>query len=123
MALSPLPERILVKPNAGAHRPERATRAPVRCSGLFDGRIPYRPSWTYRRCRDLVTSAPQHVRNPVASQNSPSHSMTWSARASTDGGMASPSACAVRRLMTNSNFVGCSMGRSAGLAPLRILST
>jgi hypothetical protein len=26
-------------------------------------------------------------------------------------------------LMINSNFVGCSTGRSAGLAPLRILST
>src|SRR5262245_14408436 len=26
-------------------------------------------------------------------------------------------------LMTNSNFVGCSTGRSAGLAPFRILST
>src|SRR5262249_1071748 len=27
------------------------------------------------------------------------------------------------RLIASSNFVGCSMGRSAGLAPLRILST
>jgi hypothetical protein len=27
------------------------------------------------------------------------------------------------RLMTSSNLVGCSMGRSAGRAPLRILST
>jgi hypothetical protein len=27
------------------------------------------------------------------------------------------------RLMTSSNLVGCSTGRSAGLAPLRILST
>jgi hypothetical protein len=26
------------------------------------------------------------------------------------------------QMMTNSNFVGCSTGRSAGLAPLRILS-
>jgi hypothetical protein len=42
---------------------------------------------------------------------------------STDGGMVSPSACAVLRLMTSSNVVGCSTGRSAGLAPLRILST
>ncbi len=32
-------------------------------------------------------------------------------------------AFAVLRLMTSSNFVGCSTGRSAGLAPLRILST
>jgi hypothetical protein len=48
--------------------------------------------------------------------------MTWSARPSSDGGIVSPSAFAVLRLMTNSNFVGCSTGRSARLAPLRILS-
>ena len=34
-----------------------------------------------------------------------------------------PSALAVLRLMTNWNGVGCSMGRSAGRMPLRILST
>jgi len=33
------------------------------------------------------------------------------------------SALAVLRLIANSNFVGCSTGRSAGFAPLRILST
>ena len=32
-----------------------------------------------------------------------------------------PSALAVLRLMTSSNLVGCSTGRSAGFAPLRIL--
>ena len=35
----------------------------------------------------------------------------------------SPRACAVLRLMTSSNFVDCSTGKSAGLAPFRILST
>src|SRR5437016_3054063 len=49
--------------------------------------------------------------------------MTSSARPSSDGGIVRPSAFAVFRLMTRSNFVGCSMGRSPGLAPLRILST
>ena len=33
-----------------------------------------------------------------------------------------PSVLAVFRLITSSNFVGCSTGRSAGLAPLGILS-
>ena len=51
------------------------------------------------------------------------YSMTRSARTSTDGGIVRPSAFAVLRLIANSNFVGCSTGRSAGLAPLRILST
>ena len=34
--------------------------------------------------------------------------------------MSRPSTFAVVRLMTNSNLVGCSTGRSAGLAPLRM---
>ena len=34
-----------------------------------------------------------------------------------------PMALAVLRLITNSNFVGCSTGKSAGLAPRRILAT
>ena len=51
------------------------------------------------------------------------HSLiTSSARSSSDCGMARPSALAVLRLITNSNFVGCSIGRSPGLAPLSILS-
>ena len=49
--------------------------------------------------------------------------ITSSARASADCGMVRPRSLAVFRLITNSNFVGCSTGKSAGLAPLRILST
>jgi hypothetical protein len=51
------------------------------------------------------------------------YSMIWFARPSTDGGIVRPSAFAVFRFITNSNLVGCSTGRSAGFAPLRILST
>jgi hypothetical protein len=43
--------------------------------------------------------------------------------ARSDGGIVRPRASAVFRLMTRVNVVGCSTGRSAGLAPLRILST
>src|SRR5262249_2943309 len=53
----------------------------------------------------------------------PDHSITSSARASSDGGTVRPSALAVVRLMTRSNFIGCSTGMSPGLAPRRILST
>jgi hypothetical protein len=49
--------------------------------------------------------------------------ITSSAWKSTVGGIVRPRALAVLRLMTNSNLVGCSTGRSAGLAPFRILST
>src|SRR5262249_18759731 len=51
------------------------------------------------------------------------HSITSSARASSVGGTSIPSVFAVLRLITSSNLVGCSTGRSAGLAPFRILST
>src|SRR5881397_1963949 len=51
------------------------------------------------------------------------HRITLSALANTFGGIVRPICFAVLRLTTNSNFVGCSTGRSAGLAPLRILST
>ena len=51
------------------------------------------------------------------------HWITWSARCSSDGGIVRPSAFAVFVLMTSSNFVGCSIGRSPGFVPLRILST
>ena len=51
------------------------------------------------------------------------HSITSSARTRIDGGIARPSACAVRTFNASSNFVGCSTGRSPGLAPLRSLTT
>src|SRR5689334_16325265 len=51
------------------------------------------------------------------------HLITRSALASTFGGIVRPICLAVLRLITNSNFVGCSTGSSAGFAPLRILST
>ena len=51
------------------------------------------------------------------------YSITSSARASSDGATESPSDLATFMLITSSNLVGCSTGRSAGLAPLSILST
>jgi hypothetical protein len=51
------------------------------------------------------------------------HSKTLSARESTEGGIVRPSAFAVFKLMTNSNLVGCCIGKSAGFAPFKILST
>ncbi len=53
----------------------------------------------------------------------PGQSITSSARASSTGGIGSRSAAAALRLITSSNFDGCSTGISPGRAPLRILST
>jgi hypothetical protein len=51
------------------------------------------------------------------------HSITLSARNRNDSGIVRPSVLAVLRLMTSSYLDACSTGRSAGLTPLRILST
>ena len=51
------------------------------------------------------------------------HSITLSARRSMLCGTVMPSALAVFRLITSSNFVACTTGSSAGFAPFRILST
>src|SRR5262245_16730134 len=51
------------------------------------------------------------------------HWITRSARSTSDCGTRSPSAVAVFTLMTRSILVGCSTGRSAGLAPFRMRST
>jgi hypothetical protein len=44
----------------------------------------------------------------------------WSARSSSDCGIVRPSALAVLRLMTSSNFVGCLTGTAPVLVPSRI---
>ncbi len=49
--------------------------------------------------------------------------ITLFALASTFGATVRPICFAVFRLIMNSNFFGCSTGKSEGLAPLRILST
>src|SRR5205814_651514 len=46
------------------------------------------------------------------------HSITRSARSSIEVGIARPICRAVLRFTTNSNLLACSMGNSAGLAPL-----
>jgi anti-sigma-K factor RskA len=53
----------------------------------------------------------------------PLHSITSSARVSMVGEISRPMAFAVLRLITISNLVGCSTGRSPGFAPRTILST
>ena len=75
-----------------------------------DARFPILVDEVIQRCQSVV-------------ERLDCHSITSSARSSTDCGIVRPSAFAVLRFMTNSNLVGCSTGRSAGFAPFRILST
>ena len=67
-------------------------------------------------------SAVQRRRERHKQRGVPHYWISSSARASTDCGIAMPSARAVLRLTTSSNLAGCSTGRSPGFAPLRIRS-
>jgi hypothetical protein len=99
---------------------ERPARAQVCSGGDF---WPGRRSQRARRLDAASTIMAKMSRGLSPGRLSVTYRITSSARPSSDGGIVSPRALAVLRLMTRSNFVGCSTGRSRGLAPLRILST
>ena len=86
------------KPGGGAKQPPTATATHKPLEGLAD----------------LVKNR---------KKNLSVHSITRSARTRKECGNTSPIALAVFRFRTSSNLVGCSIGRSPGFAPLRILST
>ena len=75
----------------------------------------------FERIADVGQTS-RHVRF-VPTPDMPCYSITSSARVSSVGGTMMPSAFAVFKLITSSYLVGCSTGRSAGFAPLKILST
>ena len=82
---------------------------------------------TDNRHRRLLCACHHRPRNSSTTEQRdelpPPHSITSSARVRSDSGMVSPSALAVVRLITSSNLVGCSTGKSPGFAPRKILST
>src|SRR5262245_14931297 len=77
--------------------------------------------------RALLRARRQRPRRRAADQRddlaTAAHSITSSARTRNDSGIVSPIAFAVLLFTISSNLVACSTGRSAGLAPFRILST
>src|SRR5262252_6226146 len=79
------------------------------------------------QCRRLLRMRRERPRRRAAEQRDEmaagAHSITSSARASKIRDRSRPSALAALRLITNSNLVPCWTGKSAGFAPLRILST
>jgi hypothetical protein len=84
------------------------------------------PTGHLAHVEDFVVAHAHFPFGPRGSTVSGRHITYWitsSARRSNDGGIVSPRTFAVLRLMTSSNFVGCSTGRSPGFAPFRILST
>ncbi len=87
---------------------------PTPAAGLRSTAITGRHPKTFTFATGSRIDAPQQLRR---------YSITSSARASSAGDRAMPSALTVFRLIRSSNLVGCWIGRSAGLAPFRILST
>src|SRR5262245_35650757 len=76
-----------------------------------------------RQLAGLLRARRERPRRRAAQQRderAPFHSITSSASCWRCNGTSRPSALAVCMLMTNSNFVDCSTGRSAGFAPFRI---
>src|SRR2546430_16742347 len=80
-----------------------------------------------RQLRALLRARRERPRDRRAAEQrdelAPLHSITSSARKRTAGGIVSSRDFAVLRFSANSNFVGCSTGKSAGLTPLRTLAT
>jgi hypothetical protein len=109
---------------------KRANDKPLGSSEKSDARDFPRLLSLDGRAKRQEYGAKSHIRNvnfythaSSLSAHACIHLITLSARASTLGGIVRPICFAVFRLIANSNFVGCSTGRSAGFAPLRILST
>src|ERR1700722_2616019 len=68
-----------------------------------------------------ILGGKRHVSNVPEEEVVPSHSINSSAATRMDCDTASPIVFAVRVLITSSNRVGRSTGRSSGLAPRKIL--
>ena len=96
----------LISPTAMLPTQLLATRGKTRADNM--------PRLRARRERPRCRGAEQ--RDELAA----GHSITSSAMASKPGGKVRPSIFAVFKLITNSNFVGWTTGKSAGFSPLRI---
>jgi hypothetical protein len=93
----------------------------VRCGSIAS----FRPCVDHFRCtpisrRFLSPSACLKCATCGLLRRTRAYSITSSASICIETGTSIPSALAVFKLMTSSNFVGCSTGRSAGFLPIRI---
>src|SRR5258708_1338607 len=95
----------------------------VRGCGQKHADAPQRPGLLGAGCKRPDCRRTAEKRDERAPTSLVPHSITSSERAMRLGGRVMPSALAVLRLRVSSNLVGCSIGRSDGLAPLAIRST
>jgi len=117
------------KPTATAPHLDSTVHAHLLASAEWRLHDPQRPLthdrllYVIQRPFGRITSMPATGQERSSVMDNICYRMTSSARSSSDCGIAMSSAWAVLRLTTSSSLVGCSTGRSPGLAPLRILST
>src|SRR5262245_28091187 len=90
----------------------QTVRHRVRRSGVKE------PNHRHRRLLRIRRERPRRRAPEQRDELAPLHSITSSAMASSEGGTVRPNMRAVVLLMTSSNLVGCTTGKSAGLAPL-----
>ena len=79
--------------------------------------MPLRGGWHTGSCAPIAVIDCRRASDcprPKPDMTGSAYSITSSARARINGGIVSPSALAVLRLMMSLNVVGCSIGRSAG---------
>jgi hypothetical protein len=97
----------------------RFARACTHKSRLFGNRwLNVRFTPNKRTSADATGMSAKCHEATYAVQQIAAYSITSSAMASSPGGKLRPNALAVLRLIASSNLVGCSIGRSVGLAPL-----
>src|SRR5215831_6127486 len=107
-----LPKRLVVRLGNFAYRLGRKN----------DGNARSFSKRSERPCRRCATNERDELATPHGFPSFSSHSITLSARANKASGTVTPIALAVLRLITSSNFVGCSTGRSAGIVPRKRLA-
>jgi len=116
-----LPGVIVAPSRATEPQETESIRRASRLCPHLDGRRSGRQR--LHHLRRVPTGAVDGRRDGERLQQVGGYWMTSVACCRTEWGIINPRASAVLRLMTNSNLVGCSTGRSAGFVPLRILST
>ena len=133
----------LAATGAGGHRVYRwQGREFPSVTAILGGGVPklLLPRWAAKVAAEYAIAHLDHLRRlppgqairevkqaPFAKRDDPFaaivHSITLLALIRSDCGILRPKILAVLPLINISNFVGCSMGKSPGFAPLNILST
>ena len=115
VTLAPGRLRLATRPNV------TGSPALTKTIGIVDvAAFAARPEWIPPTAAIGVGLVPSRDSCPAAKAI---YSITSSARASSIGGISRPIAFAVLRLMSRSNFVGSTTGKSAGLSPFTMRPT